>query len=247
MPLGNQHGLVHRLVVQRTAVHIHTELVQIQCLRLACLGLVDGYTVDVTHEEVYLRLQSDFLKCWLLAAHPQGGGVLLPLGGQRLDIPQLHRVHILCRGRYIRSYPAEQIFQARVTFTEGRLRVLRGGQCGGIVRNQVYLNKKAVLAGVNSLTPNSVEQPVFDGTPVDTQLHTAGAHIALIVDGVCLGGQDVAVLAADGQRASTQVAGNLTIILHAALLPRRQQWRQCVPFFCTAADLQHLHGDIRIR
>ena len=59
MALGDQHGFIHRLIVQGTAVHIHAELIQVQCLGLASLGLVDGHAVDVAHEQIDLGLQPD--------------------------------------------------------------------------------------------------------------------------------------------------------------------------------------------
>ena len=72
---------------------------------------------------------------------------------------------------------------------------------------------------LDSLTPNLVEQSVFDGTPVDTQLYTAGLHVALVVDGVGRILQNVAVLTANSQRTAAQVAGDLTVILYAAPPP----------------------------
>ena len=98
---------------------------------------------------------------------------------------------------------------------------------------------------MNGLAPDAVKHPVLDGASVDTKLHAAGLHVALVVDSVGRVLQDIAVLTADGQRAAAQVAGDLTVILYAALLPHRQQRRMLR--FLAAADLPHLHGDGRIR
>lgn len=59
--------------------------------------------------------------------------VILPLGSQLLDVPQLHRVHILGRGGDVGGDPTEQVLQARIRFTERSFRVLGGGQRGGVV------------------------------------------------------------------------------------------------------------------
>ena len=92
-------------------------------------------------------------------------------------------------------------------------------------------------------TPNPIEKAVFDGATVDTQLYAAGTHIALIIDGIGFGGQDVTILTADGQRAAAEVAGNLAVIRHRTVLPRRQQRRQDVVLLHAVADLHHFHGD----
>ena len=84
---------------------------------------------------------------------------------------------------------------------------------------------------------------MLDGATVNTQLHATGAHVALIIDGIGLGGQDVTILAADGQRAAAEVAGNLAVIRHCTVLPRRQQRRQDMVLLHAVADLHHLHGD----
>ena len=84
---------------------------------------------------------------------------------------------------------------------------------------------------------------MFDGATVDTQFHAAGAHVAFIVNGIGLGGQDVTILAADGQRAAAEVAGNLAVIRHCTVLPCRQQRRQNMVLLHAVADLHHFHGD----
>ena len=99
---------------------------------------------------------------------------------------------------------------------------------------------------MNGLAPDAVKHPVLNSTSVDTKLHAAGLHVALVVDSVGRVLQNITVLTADGQQAAAQVAGDLTVILYAALFPHRQQRRQRMLRFLAAADLPHLHGDGRI-
>ena len=96
---------------------------------------------------------------------------------------------------------------------------------------------------MNGLAPDAIKHSVLNSTSVDTKLHAAGLHVALVVDSVGRVLQNIAVLTADGQRAAAQVAGDLTVILYAALFPHRQQGRQRMLRFLAAANLHHFHGD----
>ena len=100
---------------------------------------------------------------------------------------------------------------------------------------------------MDGLAPDAVKHSVLDGASIDAQLHAAGLHVALIVDGVGRILQDIAVFTTNRQRAAAQVTGDISVILHAALFPHRQQRRQRMLRFLAAADLPHLHGDGRIR
>ena len=99
---------------------------------------------------------------------------------------------------------------------------------------------------MNSLAPNTVEQSVLNGAPVDAQLYTAGGHVALIVNGIALGGEDIPIPAVDGQLSAAQIIGDILQPLHGSLLPCGLQRLQNVALLCAAVDLQHLHRDVRI-
>ena len=45
--------------------------------------------------------------------------------------------------------------------------------------------------------------------PIDAQLHTAGGHIPLVVNGIALSGENIAVAAMDGQLPTAQIIGNI--------------------------------------
>ena len=72
---------------------------------------------------------------------------------------------------------------------------------------------------MDSFSPDTVEQTMLDGASIDAQLYAAGGHVPLVVNGIALGGEDIAVAAMDGQLSAAQIIRDVLQPLHGSVLP----------------------------